>query len=33
MAEVVTPAMGKLLGIEDYSCAGCHPSEAPKKRK
>ncbi len=33
MAEVVTPTMGKLLGIEDFSCAGCHPSEAPKKRK
>ena len=33
MAEVVTPAMGKLLGIEDYSCAGCHPSEAPKRKK
>lgn len=31
MAEVVTPSMGKLLGIENYTCAGCHPSEAPKK--
>ena len=31
MQEVVTPAMGKLLGIENYICAGCHPSEAPKK--
>ena len=34
MQEVVTPAMGKLLGIENYTCAGCHPSEAaPKKKK
>ena len=33
MAEVITPAMGKLLGIENYTCAGCHPSEAPKKKK
>lgn len=32
MQEVVTPSMGKLLGIEDYTCAGCHPSEAPKKK-
>jgi len=29
MQETVTPAMGKLLGIESFSCAGCHPSEAP----
>lgn len=29
MEEVVTPAMGKLLGEEDFTCAGCHPSEAP----
>lgn len=33
MQEVVTPSMGKLLGIENYTCAGCHPSEAPKKKK
>ena len=32
MQEVVTPSMGKLLGIENYTCAGCHPSEAPKKK-
>ena len=32
MQEVVTPYMGKLLGIEDFSCAGCHPSEAPRKK-
>jgi len=32
MQEVVTPSMGKLLGIEDFSCAGCHPSTAPKKK-
>ncbi len=32
MQEVVTPAMGKLLGIENYTCAGCHPSEAAKKK-
>ncbi len=32
MQEVVTPSMGKLLGIENFTCAGCHPSEAPKKR-
>ena len=31
MQEVVTPGMGKLLGIENYTCAGCHPSEAPKR--
>jgi hypothetical protein len=30
MQEVVTPSMGKLLGIEGFTCAGCHPSEAPK---
>ena len=32
MEEVVTPSMGKLLGIENFTCAGCHPSEAPKKK-
>ena len=32
MQEVVTPSMGKLLGIESFTCAGCHPSEAPKKK-
>jgi hypothetical protein len=32
MEETVTPAMGKLLGIESFTCAGCHPSEAPKKK-
>lgn len=32
MQETVTPSMGKLLGIEGFSCAGCHPSEAPKKK-
>ncbi len=33
MEETITPAMGKLLGIENYTCAGCHPSEAPNKKK
>jgi hypothetical protein len=33
MQETVTPAMGSLLGIQDFSCAGCHPSEAPKQKK
>ncbi len=33
MQETVTPAMGKLLGIEDFSCAGCHPSSPPRKKK
>jgi hypothetical protein len=33
MQEVVTPHMGKLLGIENFTCAGCHPSEAPKTKK
>ena len=33
MEEVVTPSMGRLLGIENYTCAGCHPSEAPKKAR
>jgi len=33
MAETITPAMGKLLGIENYTCAGCHPTEAPAKKK
>jgi hypothetical protein len=32
MEETVTPAMGKLLGIEGFTCTGCHPSEAPKKK-
>jgi hypothetical protein len=26
MQETVTPSMGKLLGIENFTCAGCHPS-------
>ena len=33
MEDVVTPGMGKLLGIENFTCAGCHPSEAPNKAK
>ncbi|MFZ1863146.1 MAG: hypothetical protein WAU39_02895 [Polyangiales bacterium] len=33
MQETITPAMGKLLGIENFTCAGCHPTEAPKKTK
>lgn len=33
MAETITPAMGKLLGVENFTCAGCHPSEAPVKKK
>jgi len=33
MQETITPAMGKLLGIENFTCAGCHPSEAPNKKK
>ncbi len=32
MEETITPAMGKLLGIESFTCAGCHPTEAPKKK-
>ncbi len=32
MAEVVTPTMGTLLGME-ATCATCHPSEKPKVRK
>jgi hypothetical protein len=32
MQEVVTPSMGKLLGVEGFTCAGCHPSEAPKQK-
>jgi hypothetical protein len=32
MQEVVTPSMSKLLGIENFTCAGCHPSEGPKKK-
>ena len=33
MEETVTPAMGKLLGIEDFTCAGCHPSAPPQKKR
>jgi hypothetical protein len=33
MEETITPTMGKLLGVENFTCAGCHPSEAPKKKK
>lgn len=33
MQESVTPAMGKLLGEENFTCAGCHPSAPPKKKK
>ncbi|MDH3200621.1 MAG: hypothetical protein OEM15_06985 [Myxococcales bacterium] len=33
MQETITPAMGKLLGIDDFTCAGCHPSSAPQKKK
>ncbi len=33
MEEQVTPAMGKLLGIDNFTCAGCHPTEAPAKKK
>jgi mono/diheme cytochrome c family protein len=33
MQETITPAMGKLLGKESFSCAGCHPTEAPNKKK
>lgn len=33
MAETVTPTMGTLLGVEGFTCAGCHPSEAPKSKK
>lgn len=32
MQEVVTPSMAKLLGIENFSCAGCHPSAPPKRK-
>jgi hypothetical protein len=32
MQEVVTPSMGKLLGIEGFTCGGCHPSAAPKTK-
>ena len=31
MEETVTPAMGKLLGVENFTCAGCHPS-TPKAK-
>ena len=31
MEETVTPAMGKLLGVEDFTCAGCHPTGAKPK--
>ena len=33
MQETVAPAMGKLLGIEDFTCAGCHPTSPPQKKK
>ncbi|MGB5809005.1 MAG: hypothetical protein WBG86_00670 [Polyangiales bacterium] len=33
MEETVTPAMGKLLGIDNFTCAGCHPTGAPAKKK
>jgi len=33
MEEVVTPAMGKLLGVENFTCAGCHPTAPPKGKK
>jgi len=33
MQETVTPAMGTLLGVQSFTCAGCHPSEAPAKQK
>lgn len=33
MEETVTPAMGKLLGIENFTCAGCHPTSAPGPKK
>jgi hypothetical protein len=33
MEETVTPSMGKLLGVQNFTCSGCHPSEAPKKKK
>lgn len=33
MQETVTPAMGKLLGIENFTCAGCHPTAAPTQKK
>lgn len=33
MQETVTPAMGKLLGIEDFTCASCHPTSPPQKKK
>lgn len=29
MEEDVTPTMGTLLGIENYTCTHCHPSAAP----
>jgi hypothetical protein len=29
MEEEVTPTMGTLLGIENYTCGHCHPSAAP----
>ncbi|MEM7434482.1 MAG: hypothetical protein AAF436_04955 [Myxococcota bacterium] len=33
MEETVTPAMGKLLGVDNFTCAGCHPTSAPSPRK
>lgn len=32
MEETVTPAMGKLLGVDDFTCAGCHPTAPPKRK-
>jgi hypothetical protein len=29
MRDEVTPAMGTLLGVEAFTCAGCHPTAAP----
>ena len=26
MRETVTPTMGTLLGVDDYTCGHCHPS-------
>jgi hypothetical protein len=25
--------MGKLLGIDDFTCASCHPTSPPQKKK
>lgn len=32
MKETIAPSMSKLLGIENVTCATCHPTEAPKKK-